>query len=292
MGKPDTLYAAQLAERIAKDFYGSKLDLSAREIESIDPWSQMPEVACVGVLRDSGVSSREIRLYLTFIAAMDRARDANRLWRDGLTMFQSCPSLFEPAVVSAVPLDTLREVLAHFGVSQRHRPDSEAWRVIAQSLSSNEGTVCRVIEDGLGNADHLLKELRSTSGGRNRFPLLRGPKIGPVWVRIMANPGEAAISGIDSIPVAVDVHVRRVTENLGVTDTDNLDVIEAKPIIHSAWRKAVVAGRINGPSGIAGTCAALDPALWFFGKYGCSYCETQQKQVPISDACKGCRFGR
>ena len=38
-----------------------------------------------------------------------------------------------------------------------------------------------------------------------------------MWVRMLSNPGGAKIDRIDAIPVTVDVPVRRLTENLGVT---------------------------------------------------------------------------
>ena len=61
-----------------------------------------------------------------------------------------------------------------------------------------------------------------------------------MWVRIMDNPGGAQISRIATIPVAVDVHVRRVTENLGVTATQGLPLNKKiKQEIQSAWHAAV-----------------------------------------------------
>ncbi len=135
-----------------------------------------------------------------------------------------------------------------------------------------------MVDDGVGDAQELLKELRSRDRvGQSRFPMLRGPKIGPMWVRMMANPGEARIRHMDTVPVAVDVHVRRVTENLGVTNTRGWQLNkETKREVRSAWRAAVTAASIGGPSRIQNTCAALDPALWFFGKHGCSYCERRR----------------
>ncbi|MDE0305915.1 MAG: hypothetical protein OXI87_13715 [Albidovulum sp.] len=106
----------------------------------------------------------------------------------------------------------------------------------------------------------------------------------------MSSPGGADIDRIDIIPVAVDVQVRRVTENLKVTDTQGLELKKAKPEIQSAWHDAVSAARISGPSGIKGTCAALDPALWFFGRYGCTYCDKERQRVPIGSACNHCQL--
>lgn len=61
-------------------------------------------------------------------------------------------------------------------------------------------------------------------------------------------------------------------------------------MIQSAWRSAVSSAALGGPSGIGGTCGALDPALWIFGKFGCSHCEQVGRRSPISSACLHCRY--
>ena len=106
----------------------------------------------------------------------------------------------------------------------------------------------------------------------------------------MADPGRANIKNIGKVPVAVDVQVRRATENLGIADTRGLRLREAKPIIQGACHEAVAQTDIGGPPRIAGTSAALDPVLWFYGKYGCSHCEKAGKRVPIDSACEYCRL--
>ena len=97
MQVPDVPHAAVVAEAITSDFYDDRLDLSARDVALGSTWLRMPEVECVRRLRILGASHRAVRLFLTFIAAMDRARDATRLWNNGVELFQSCPELFEPA---------------------------------------------------------------------------------------------------------------------------------------------------------------------------------------------------
>ena len=282
--------AADLAELIVEDFYGNKLDPSARGIQGNTAWEQMPEVQSAKRLRARNTPEPKIRRFLTFVSAMDRARDSNRLWCAATELFESHPEAFEPSEASAMKPDSLREQLCDGGVSQRHGPDSKAWQQIARSLTSGSGAVCRVVENGVGNAGQILRNLQSRRGGEWRFPLLRGPKIGPMWVRIMASPGGANIHRMDVVRVAVDVHVRQVTENLGVTDTRDLTLERAMPVIQRAWYMAVKRARIGGPPGIAGTCAALDPALWFFGKHGCSHCDKQGHRVPIGRACGHCRL--
>ncbi len=283
--------AEQIVEMIASDFYCDRLDLSERGIASYDPWSEMPEVKFVKEMRDSGESDRTVRLFLTFVSAMDRARDANSLWRDAAKLFRSHPKLFDPAEVTRIPRDKLKSLLSESRVSQRYEPDSKAWHVIATSLASEDSPILRVIDRGLGDAEELLKALKSRDDmGRSKFPFLRGPKIGPMWVRIMADPGGAEIESIEKVPVAVDVQVRRATENLGIAPTRGLKLREAKPIIQDACHNAVAKTDIGGPDRIAGTSAALDPVLWFYGKYGCSYCEKSGERVPIGSACKYCQL--
>ena len=282
---------ARLAEMIARDFYDDGFDLSARDMKSGTAWSRMPEVECVQQLRAFGTADRSVRLFLTFVSAMDRARDATRLWRAAVRLFKSHPEVFGPARVTSLAVEELSALLSQSGVSQRHGPDAAAWLDIAVSLVSGVGAVSRLVDSGTGDAEDLLKDLRrSDSEGRVRYPLLRGPKIRAVWVRIMANPGGAKIARIGIIPVAVDVQVRRATENLGVTDTRNLELEDAKLEIQSAWHTAVTAASIGGPSGITGTSAALDPALWFFGRHGCSHCEKVNQRVHISRACNHCQL--
>ena len=290
MRVPDIRHAAVMAEAIARDFYDDRLDLSARDVVPGSTWSRMPEVACVARLRASGASHPSVRLFLTFIAAMDRARDATRLWNSGVALFQSHPNLFEPAEASAIPISTLRERLSQYGVSQRHGDDSSAWRVIARSIAAGGNPVSRVVESGVGNAGELLSYLRTSSGGQSRFPLLKGPKIGPMWVRMLVAPGGARIDDIDIIPVAVDVHVRRATENTGVVDTQGMSDGEARKVIQGTWRAAIASTKLGGPDGITDTCAALDPALWLFGKFGCSHCEKVGQLMPISRACDHCQL--
>jgi hypothetical protein len=284
---------AQIVKMIADDFYGGWLDLSERSIAPYDSWSQMPDVKFVEEMRFSGKSERTVRLFLTFISAMDRARDANSLWQAAAEFFRSRPELFEPSEVIEISLDRLESLLRKSRVSQRHGQDSKAWRIISSSLALEDSPIRYVIDHGLGDAWELLKALKTRDEmGQSRFPLLRGPKIGPMWVRIMADPGGVEIERIEKVPVAVDVQVRRATENLGIADTRGLRLREAKPIIQGACHEAVAQTDIGGPPRISGTSAALDPVLWFYGKYGCSHCEKLGKRVPISRACDHCQLFR
>jgi hypothetical protein len=124
------------------------------------------------------------------------------------------------------------------------------------------------------------------------FPQLSGPKIGPMWVRMLAFPGGTPLTGIEVIPVAVDTHVQRVTEMLGLVPPLELDQVHRKQV-QQAWFSAVKsAGGFGAPAAVDGTAAGLDPALWVLGKVGCSRCERQRRKVPIGSICDLCVLGR
>jgi len=313
---PERSHAGRIATLIADDFYGDGLDLASRGMAPDQPpWLDMPEVKSVHRLTASGTEPetgqdsallysvhsvehvlslggtlRAARLFLTFIAAMDRMRDATRLWNAGMRLYEDHPESFDPRHVAGLEVGQLGSVLKAARVSRKHGQDSNAWHRIARNLSSGlDSPVSRVIDAGVGDAGELLRDLKSCDdGGRTRFPLLRGPKIGPMWIRMMANPGRARIDRIEIIPVAVDVQVRRATENLGVTATRGLPLRQAKPVIQQTWKDAVSEAEIAGPAGIEGTCAALDPALWFFGKHGCGHCRKADEQVIFGRTCDFC----
>ena len=280
------------------------------------PWLNLPEVKAVQQLRTPGAereagqnsalldsvnsarcvrslggNDRAVRLFLTFISAMNRARDATQLWKAGMCLYRDHPEIFDPQHVAGLELDVLREALKVARVSRRHGPDSRAWLQISKSLSAGpQSPVRQVIDAGQGDAQELLRDLEKSrdNSGRNRFPMLRGPKVGPMWIRMMVNPGRAPICRIETVTVAVDVQVRQVTQNLGVAATCGLPLREAKPVIHEAWMNAVSEADFAGPAGITGTCAALDPALWFFGKHGCGHCRKAAKKVRFGRACDFC----
>ena len=246
---------ARLAELITADFYGRRLDFSARNPGNND-WRSLPEIevtdrmpptdAAVATdgLRNEKASGRTVRLFLTFVAAVDKMRDATQLWRAAGSLFRSNPEVFNPAKVCSMPPESLGKLLRDSGVTKYHKPQVLAWRRIAVSLASGKGPVCRVVDSGDGDAEELLRDVRSRDSRGPRYPELRGDKIRLMWVRMMAEPGKAEIRRLETVPVAVDVQVRRVTENLGVTNTYGPELNNRiKKQIQQAWSDGVAAAK-------------------------------------------------
>src|SRR5262249_55511357 len=152
-------------------------------------------------MRAAGASDTEVRLLLTFTSAMDRAREADSLWFAAERLWAASPWVFSPEEVVRRGIIELGDQLRRHHVSQRHGSDSAAWRTIAEALA-DAGTAPPVREAVLGdhgNASELLGATQASSpGGTPFFPLLRGPKIGPMWVRMLAYPGGAEIESLDA----------------------------------------------------------------------------------------------
>lgn len=296
---PHTARAAKIADQIAADFYNNNFCWSARKkdqhMAGKNLWEEMPEVAAVHELEGQKNTPEDIRLFLTFIAAMDRSRDAISLWDKGTKLLISDKDLFQPAEVAKMSQSDIKKKLKRSGVSQRHDDDSKAWHSIGCTLAKETeqpSQVLHVIKSGKGDAKELLRDLWRKDGDRVRFPLLRGPKISQMWVRMMAEPGGAEIDNLDWVRVAVDTHVRHVSEKLGVADTEGMSLEVARGEIQSAWKEAVAQARSSGSNGKPLTSATLDPALWFFGKYGCTHCESTAKGqwTRFGNACDHCRL--
>lgn len=284
---------AKITRLIAEDFYEGRFDLSQRGKVSIaSSWSSMPHVECVNYLRETDVSDRVLLLFITLIAAIDRGRDSEKVWWGGLDLIDSHPEVFDPLALFNISEEELAVLMNESDVSHKNEQDPQAWLDIARTIAiESHCPVSRVIYDNTVDAKSLLKDLGTSSDdGRNRFPLLSGRKTGSVWIRMLASPGGAKITHLDLLPVMVDSHVIRATENLGMAKKDNLDLNKDAKYIQSVWQSAVSTTEFEAPEGIKDTCAALDPALSFFGRYGCGHCAKVGNPVRIGLACNHCRL--
>ena len=280
-----------LARRITESFMNGDLDLRRRPGAPQPGWAGMPEFVGAARLRAAGASDVEVRLWLTFTVAMDRMRDADDLARASADLWSGDPWVFDPdQVVRRDPTEVF-ELLRVSRVTKLHSEDGPAWLRIAASLDGRRSIpIWRAIADGTGDAPTLLRELAGRDRSGPFFPLLRGPKIGRLWIRELAYPGSADLRDLAAIEVAVDVQVRKVTEYLGVTETAGGELSTVRGTIQRAWQDDVAVHGAAGPASIENTSATLDPALWFFAKWGCTFCEENRLKAPISDICRECRF--
>ncbi len=275
-----------LAHQITAAFVGGAFDVSKRGAPKGEGWDALPELIAAKRLREEGADDVAIRLFCTFTAAMDRARNARRLWSNAADLFLRTRWAFEPQEIANRSLTYLTDTLKSFGVSQRHGPDARAWQAIARALNlkGSARVVYRAIYEGTGDTAALLDAVKSTTHTEGSlFPFLKGPKVSLIWVRMLVYPGRAKISNLVMLPVAVDVQVRKVTEYLGLTNTKGQPLNQqVRKTIQDAWHRTIEIGGALAPPGgssmLNDTAAALDPAVWFVGSWGCTFCERHNRQ--------------
>lgn len=301
-----------LAPRLTQEFCDGRMGRPVEkpsgrhESPPASGWKALPEVVVASLLRDAGATDVEVRLFLTFGAAMNRGQDPDRLWLSALELFRLVPWAFDPCQAAGADSRHLAAGLARTRLSLSPAEDAVAWQAIAASLAvpdtapetsgDTAATTAKAVRDvvfaGTGDALDLLAalDLLDPATGARRFPALCAPRNGSRWIRMLAHPGGAALSSLQYLPLAVDASVRRATECLGVTSTRGLALSEARPCIQETWQDDVLRHGTAAPPGLEGTNAALEPALTFLGLWGCAACERAGRRTPISDVCAECRF--
>ncbi len=279
----------EVVRQLTQEFMDESWKLNKRPNPPTPGWNALPECVAVKKLRKDGASEQAIRRFVTLVAAMDRARDADRLWQAATQLFPMSQWVFEPETAAHRSLRELKTTLSNSGVSQRHENDARAWSRLLEAMVAPESprVFRQAIDEGKGDANELLEALKKYP---KWFPFLKGPKISVMWVRILVDPGGANLNGLESLSVAVDVQVRKVTEYLGMTNTANQGEINEclRHTIQATWQQG--AELASGPGNLSGTAGALDPPLWFFGKWGCTFYEKAKKRVPISALCQRCQY--
>ncbi len=280
------------ARIIAEDYFSSAFDCSARgSAPASSYWSQLPFIECVQFLCDPDIDPRTRSFYITFMTALDQGRNAVKLWWKGLELFDSHPQLFDPVALFQVSAVELADLLSDHEVSTNTKRDADAWLRIAQTIALESNCpVSRLIYGSPMDARKLLKDLSAAdSSGTRRFPLLGGAKAGLMWLRIMATAGGAQITRIESVPIAVNAHIKRLTANLGMSKKDSENAAAESSYIQSVWKSAADAADFDAPAPLNGTCLALEAALTFMGRYGCGHCEKIASPVRFGRACNQCR---
>ncbi len=283
----------RIVEYIVEDYYQGRFDLTARgNVPSPASWAKMPPVECVEFLRESDVPDRTILLYLTFIAAIDRGRDSSRCWWNSLELYERHPEVFDPLELFKFSVEQLDDKLKESKVSQGNEQGPQAWLDIAQTIAlESHCAVSRVIYGKTVDAKQLLKDL-ATRGkdNRNRFPLLSGTKTSQKWIHLLARLGGAKITHLDALQITVDSDVIQTTKNLGMLKQTRDDTAPDANYIQSVWRSAVDLMRTDNANGTRKTCTDLDPALSFFSKHGCGYCDKSGTPTRLGRACNYCRL--
>jgi hypothetical protein len=238
------------------------------------------------------LGSLEHILFLTLTVAIDYQRDASQLWESSRRSFEDPTTryLFTPQALHENTFDKIIKDMQKWGLSKKPRSDAFIWKTVGVTFYKKwDGDPRNFLEDCGWDGLTILHRLRSdTHLAGNRialdFPFLRGPKIGPLWLRMLRdNARITSLKNLGRVPIPVDIHVARATLSLGIVRGNfegSFDDLFSS--IRSVWF-----GGVQGLSTGERPMIALDvdEPLWHLSKYGCSNRDSETGLCPHHASC-------
>jgi len=262
--KADPVRGEQLADLLYHKFQN----------EGIHGRTDMPEdEPPKGVTR----GSIEHLCFITFTVAIDYMRDAPTLWNNSRATFSDPETnyLFFPKKLEQVGFEKVVKDMQKHGLSQRPERDANIWRTIGVTFSKKwAGNPLNLIEacdwDAIKMLGHLNNDKHLSNGSLiSDFPNLRGPKIGPLWIRMLRdNVGITKLVNLDKVPMPIDIHIARATLTTGILKGQYRGSLgKLFPEMRLAWLESIKGLSVKGRPMIV---LDIDEPLWHLSKYGCS----------------------
>lgn len=256
--------------------------------------SVMPEdITPKGVER----GSLEHLLFITLSVSIDYQRDADQLWRSARKTFEDPETayLFDPESLHKTPRKKQVKDLQKHSLSKKQNQDQWIWSTVGVTFYKKWADDPRnFLEDCGWDATKVLERLkrdthRSGNKPRTDYPFLRGPKIAPLWLRMLRdNVGLEKLKNLDEVPIPVDRHVARATLATGVVrGTFKGGLEDLFQYIRRAWFQSVEGLEVSDRPMIA---LDVDEPLWHLSKYGCTKRDKMTGECPVSETCEASEF--
>lgn len=205
-------------------------------------------------------------MYLTLTVSIDYQRDAVALWRHTRARYDDPETrwLFDPREVAT---RTPAEILAALrrgdprGALRYPTKDAGWWHRNSRTFAQDYAGDPRVLFQRL---DWDVARIRHEVNRPGRFQGLKGPKIFPLWIRMLADIQRYHFTGLEALPIPVDVHVARATFTTGLMRGRYEGPFDAtlKSVIRRAWTDAC---RAAGEPHMT-----FDEPRWQLSRLGCT----------------------
>ncbi len=168
--------------------------------------------------------------------------------------------LFEPSEVANRTVGEVGSALARHHMTRMTNRDGSIWRNVGASIHQRWGDcVGNLLKEAGYDAQELYSRVREEGG---RLPYLRGPKILPLWIRMLNEEAGVTLANMDRLPLPVDINVIKATLMLGVLNGRAEGGTEAiEGLKHDCQRVWLAACRQVGYPVIK-----LDEPLWLLGR--------------------------
>ena len=242
-------------------------------------------------------ASLEHMFFIILTVSIDYQRDAPSLWENSRKTFDDPETryLFHPKSLHETPFRKIVEDMQKYKLSKKPRKDANIWRTIAVTFYKKwKADPRNFLENCNWDSSMILTRLRNDShlyNGRlvSDYPYLRGPKIGPLWMRMLRdNVRISKLGNLEKVPIPVDIHIARTTLTTGVVSgqfKERLD--ELFKCIRKAWFKSVKDLNVKNRPMIA---LDVDEPLWHLSKYGCTKRDEITGHCPVYSRCEAKDF--
>jgi|GEM_PF-5801382 len=205
---------------------------------------------------------RETALFLTLSTALNRQRDAESLYRKCERLWYDEHWIYEPEEL--VEARNFRELASLFEAENMRygEDDAEVWYEIARTFHREfDDSPMALFAEHDFDWQRIASYVRSASGdarffvGGMKFPVLRGEKVRPVWLRLINNQ-VVDLARAEQGTVPVDTHVIQITESLSGASLSSSEADKHR--IRRFWR-AVCDGSPVEP-------VDVDGPLWYMNR--------------------------
>jgi len=234
--------------------------------------------------------SPEHALFLTLTVAIDYMRNADQLW-DAARMTYGDPHthyLFNPVEVTRTGLGRCQDDLIRYGVVKKQMRDTTIWTTICLTLCRHfGGRVEPLLAEAEWSGPKIIALIRSEKY-RDGFPNLKGPKIAPLWVRMLKDNWQGhELVDMDKVELPVDVHTGAATVMTGcVGGSFRGRFSEFAEAVWQVWREGCERTELYP--------LQLDEPLWHLSRGGCRKTVTMpceyESMCPVAIFCTGTRL--
>lgn len=241
--------------------------------------------------------SLEHILFITLTVSIDYMRDAPTLWGSSRVTFEDPDTgyLFIPEALHKNSFGKIVEDMQKYNLSKRPFRDANIWRTVGVTFYKKwHGDPRNFLEDCGWDSHNILKRLESgnhlyNNRRRSDYPYLRGPKIGPLWLRMLRdNVGISSLKNLAKVPIPVDIHVARATLATGIVKGKAKTKLDSLfEHIREAWFESVANLSCKGKPMIA---LDVDEPLWHLSKYGCTKRDKVTGRCPAYNGCVAKEF--
>ncbi len=236
--------------------------------------------------------SLEHVLFITLSVAIDYQRDAPTMWESSRQTFEDPETkyLFDPKSLSVTSFVKIVEDMQKYKLSKKMQRDADFWHTIGVSFYNKwDGDPINFLKDcnwdSLTILERLKKDIHIENGeAKPDYPNLRGPKIGPLWLRMLRdNIGIQKIANLDKVPIPVDRHIARATLTTGVVRGNvRMNLNHLFKYIRKAWFESVMDLKLKNRDMIG---LDMDEPLWHLSKYGCIERDPVTGNCPLINSC-------